>query len=575
MGNLKNTMNILSINFNHDGAGVILCDGRIAAYVNTERYSRIKKHPGIRNEDLKELLNQADIELKNINLVCVNNYGWQPSPDIVNRHGNDLTHTFLDLSVDISASTVMIQGQTFPAVINLNHWLIHNAAAYYTSEFSSAVCFSWDPTGMGVAYGQAEKLYYQRFKYDINPAHTFNACSQLVFSEGLFGAGKLMGLAPYGTESKLVTSSYHHVRWCGDLSSVSALSPVSITSNGKAFNAALAFHAQEYLNTELIRILTNLKKEAVLEKMPLNLCLSGGTSLNSVANQIAFSESGFDEIHLTPACGDDGTAIGAALFVYHHLLGNARKPISVREYTYSPRMYSRDALTSINSHSYRHLYTVTEVDDKYRVGAELLAQGKIVGWYQGGSEIGPRALGNRSILADPRDAEMKDKINSKIKFRESFRPFAPAVLDSKSSEYFSIKESPHMLRVCDVVSDSLPAITHVDGTSRVQTVTAEINDIFYKLLLAFNKKTKCPVLLNTSFNIKGEPIVETPENAIDCFLGCGLDALIIEDYLILKQDADAKPQFERKPVAVPKPPSVGPLKRVKQTVKTAVRKLVV
>jgi carbamoyltransferase len=242
-------------------------------------------------------------------------------------------------------------------------------------------------------------------------------------------------------------------------------------------------------------------------------------------------------LHIHPASGDDGTAIGAALWYWYDHLNHPKATFSNREIMYSVASYGFLLDEVLGRQRYKGKIRVERTDDFIGRTAGFLAEGKIIGWYQGSSEVGPRALGNRSILADPRSPEMKAILNRKVKFREGFRPFAPSVLNEHAEEWFGLKDSPFMLRVCNVLKDTVPAVTHVDNTARIQTVTAEDNPNYYRLIDAFYQLTGVPILLNTSFNIKGGPIVETPQDAVDCFLGTEMDVLVFAGRIILKEVA--------------------------------------
>ena len=269
--------------------------------------------------------------------------------------------------------------------------------------------------------------------------------------------------------------------------------------------------------------------------------MAGGVALNSVANRKILSETPFEEIYIQPAAGDGGASTGAALYCYHGILGKPRN--FVMEHAYWGQEHSpadtREFLKENNIS-----YELIEDDQKLieRV-VDSIQNGKVIGWHQGRFEWGPRALGNRSILADPRSTEMKDIVNVKIKFREPFRPFAPSILEEKAGEYFDIDEPERhyparfMLYVTDVREDKrdiLPAVTHVDGTGRLQTVRKDLNPKYHKLIETFGDATGVPVLLNTSFNLKGEPVVNTPAEAFSSFSASGMDLLVLGNYLVTK-----------------------------------------
>jgi carbamoyltransferase len=268
-----------------------------------------------------------------------------------------------------------------------------------------------------------------------------------------------------------------------------------------------------------------------------NLCIAGGVGLNCVANGRIVREAGFDNVWIQPASGDDGIAIGCA---YYGHLALQKKPRSfVMSHAYLGRGHSETDATDAVAKGLTRLETAARrSEDICAEAAKILAEGRVLGWFQGRSEFGPRALGNRSILADPRFRDMKDTLNSRVKHRQAFRPFAPVVLAERAAEIFEgEEESPFMLlamRVRPEWQSKIPAIVHVDGTARVQTVRPETNERLYRLLKEFEALTGVPVLLNTSFNVKGEPIVETPRDAVECFLSTGIDDLALQDMLIAK-----------------------------------------
>jgi carbamoyltransferase len=292
-------------------------------------------------------------------------------------------------------------------------------------------------------------------------------------------------------------------------------------------NVAAAF--QHVLEERALELCAILRKQT----RSRHLIISGGVALNSVMNGRIVRESGFEDIYVMPAAGDNGTAIGAACYVHHVVHGHPRD--AVHDNPYLGTAYSDEEIGKLIGEC---KLTAVKHPDIAGEAARLLAEGNILGWFQGRMEIGPRALGNRSILANPTMSHMKDKINAEVKHREAYRPFAPSVIVEKQSVYFdSVGESPFMLKVCPVkpeMRNVLPAITHVDGSARLQTVSKSINPVYHDLIGKFGEKTGVPVLLNTSFNIQGEPIVESPVDAIRCFFSTGLDALALGSYLIQK-----------------------------------------
>jgi carbamoyltransferase len=268
-----------------------------------------------------------------------------------------------------------------------------------------------------------------------------------------------------------------------------------------------------------------------------NLCLAGGVALNCVANGRILREAGYDNVWIQPAAGDDGIAIGCAY--YGHLALKKAPRTFVMKHAYLGAKYSPEKIEKAANELTIRIQTKThKSDDICQEAAKLLAEGKIFGWFQGASEFGPRALGNRSIIADPRNADMRDRLNKVVKHRQAFRPFAPIALAERAPEIFDdYVESPFMLLAFNVKPEwreRIPAVVHVDGTARLQTVTEDTNPRLYRLLKEFDALTGVPVLVNTSFNVKGEPIVERPQDAINCFLGTGMDCLVLEDRLMTK-----------------------------------------
>ncbi|HEU4835832.1 MAG TPA: carbamoyltransferase C-terminal domain-containing protein, partial [Pyrinomonadaceae bacterium] len=363
----------------------------------------------------------------------------------------------------------------------------------------------------------------------------FSSAAQQIFGE-VSEAGKVMGLAPYRQPAfpttdffDIANGKFHfkdtvplrfrfNERW----------------PNHKEAYAALAASVQSALEDALLYLVKHLRGLCHSD----NLCYAGGVALNSVANERIIRESGFRNVYIMAAAEDSGTAIGAA---YHGLWQltqhNSRRPIlhdaPGRDYT------NADVSAALNGSENVNVVNSTNVISD---AVDLLCDGKIIGWFNGGSELGPRALGQRSILCDPRQPDAKDTLNRRVKMREPFRPFAPAVLLEEAANWFDFEgttpESPFMLRVVDVKPEKrneVPAIVHVDGTGRIQTLTRENNGRFYDLVRKFHEKTGVPILLNTSFNRMGQPIIETPADAIACLLNTGLDCCVFEDRIVFKK----------------------------------------
>jgi carbamoyltransferase len=298
------------------------------------------------------------------------------------------------------------------------------------------------------------------------------------------------------------------------------------------FHWDMAASVQRVTEEIMLRIVQNLHQRTGLK----NLCMAGGVALNCVSNGRIIREGPFENLWVQPAAGDAGGALGAALFVDNCVLDNPRK--TRMEHAYWGPSFSDEAIRSYldaRGARYRSLPRNEMIAETAR---RLNDDQAVVGWFQGRLEWGPRSLGSRSIIADARNEENWKRVNLKIKFRESFRPFAPAVLAEKASEWFDIdRESPYMLLVCQVREGKhIPAVTHVDGSARLQTVTRESHPEFYDLLAAFDEQTDCPVLINTSFNVRGEPIVCTPDDAYLCFMRTQMDVLVLGNQILLKED---------------------------------------
>jgi carbamoyltransferase len=376
------------------------------------------------------------------------------------------------------------------------------------------------------------------------------------------GEGKVMGLAPYGDPSRYIDEFRRIVRLTDDGGYVIDLSYFAYHYLGRPrwfspkfsriFGPArdpdgeLSQHyidvaAALQLRTEEVglHLARWLRRESGLDRV----CLAGGVCLNSVMNGRILLEGVFDEVVVQPAANDAGTALGACYWLWNTVMRQPRT--YVFEHAYFGPWFEDDqfrrAIDRCVAPDHRVAWCKTE--NAPEQAARLVAEGKIIGWFQGRMEMGPRALGNRSILADPRLPEMKDLLNARVKFREGFRPFAPSVLEEKCGDWFtSSASSPYMIMVYPVHPEKrrlIPAVTHVDGTGRVQTVSRRHNPRYYRLIEEFERITGVPVVLNTSFNIRGEPIVNHPEQAVECFLRTGMDALFIGDYMITKTDDPA------------------------------------
>lgn len=447
--------------------------------------------------------------------------------------------------------TETLLAQVDPQKIHIvNHHLAHAYNVFYSSNFESAAVLIVDGRGsekqtQSLFMATQDGLELIESTKVIGIGLLYAAVTQAI-GFGLLQEGKTMGLAPYGehVEKKIfdlpkcfngVVTDYSSVCIEDSYDMGAPHAPIETLED----KARAAFEVQQECETALM----HLAEYAFQCTGASYLCISGGVALNSVANYKVLQAGIFKDVFINPAASDTGIPLGAALYGYHKLL---RRPRSYKEISpYLGPSYNHEQVlaaieayrgTPFDQQSYDGFHLLER--DAQERAVEMLAANKIVACLHGRSEMGPRALGNRSILMSPLVAENKDLLNSRVKHREAFRPFAPAILEEFTAEYFHIdRPSPYMLLVPTVVEDKrtvIPAVTHVDGTGRLQTVNREFNPHFYSLIQGFYEKTGVPVLLNTSFNVAKEPIVESPEDAIRCFLTTDIDALLVGDYLLVK-----------------------------------------
>lgn len=541
---------ILGLNWGHDGSAAIVRDGRLVSAVSLERLSRKKKDSGVTRELIDYVCDAAGVAVSEITAVAFASF--VPSATnpikIFRTTGEEVTSTVFDLFGGKLGTELVaeIDARRVQAFL-ISHHIAHAAAAFYTSPFERAACLSVDASMLRpeacsvIAYGDRCNLRYIRCP-GIMIGNAYSLFTEkLGLGSGLTKAGTMMGLAPYGKPNHVAlerwkefgTSYYARHFQDNDLIYINYM--WSLISGEPPHHQ---FKAQESDSPKAQEIAASM--QYVFENTLLdcaksvydetrnysdgNLCLGGGSFLNSETNMRIKRESGFSHLHLFPGCGDDGTAVGSALFVAHHLGGLPRPQYQPEELMYLGRSYPNPAELAGAPAA-----TPAEV-------AKRIAEGEVVGVCQGRSEFGPRALGNRSLLADPRRAEMRDHINSTVKKREWFRPFAPAVLAEKASDWFDIQcDSPFMLLIAGVKKPTvIPAVTHVDNTARLQTVTRQSNPFFYDTIKEFEKITGIPVLLNTSMNGNGEPLVETPQDALRFFSHGNIQSIVVNDKLVTR-----------------------------------------
>ena len=565
---------ILGINaYDHDVSACLLRDGEIAYAIAKERITRKKHDAGFYQEVIDYCLNAEGISLGDVELVVRNCYVL-PIEDIEVRL---VSMSDMPLKERKQAATNPLYRSKSNKVVTVSHHVAHAYSAFAACPFDEGVVMVVDGVGSycadiaekdqmteNVSPLARELESYYKFsgskletlkKVWLNPERGFlsdefynmkglgaiySRVSSYIFADWN-KCGEVMGLAPYGRPGQikpliaLKNGALEIPDWTDELNQ-----PYLMEAKGKWDDSPamkhwqdLAWQVQDDTERVLIQRAIWLREQTGAK----NLCISGGVALNCVANGKIVREAGYDNVWIQPAAGDDGIAIGCAY--YGHLaIQNKARSFVINHAFFGAAYSDEEADKAADKWLVRRETFDGPGESICAETAKVLADEKVVGWFQGRSEFGPRALGNRSILADPRNPAMKDVLNARVKFRQAFRPFAPIVLAERASEIFEgDEESPFMLLAKGVNPawrDKIPAIVHVDGTARVQTVRRDQNERLYLLLQEFDKLTGVPVLLNTSFNIKGEPIVETPADAMRCFLSTGIDYLVLHDMLIEK-----------------------------------------
>lgn len=585
------SINLLGISaFYHDSAACLVRDGEIIAAAQEERFSRKKGDADIPVSSVQYCLREGKIKRKDLTAVVFYDKPILKFDRILASYihraprgvGSFVQALPLWLKTKLWVEDLIRKELKFEGkVLFSEHHQAHAASAFYPSPFNEAAVLTVDGAGewMTTAIGHGNKNSLRMIK-KINFPHSIG----LLYSAFTYYCGfkvnsgeyKLMGLAPYGVpryldmiRNQLVKESEDgsyilnekYFNYISGLKMINArfeklFGRKALPQGGKPdqFYMDIASSVQAFTDGIMVRMAKEAKKETSSE----NLCIAGGVGLNCVANSRVLKEAGFKNVWVQPAAGDAGAAVGAALYAYYSYYQKERiadeKKDTMRSSLLGPDYNDEEIREVLDARSAKYIkMNETEV---IGLAARELSGQKVVGWFQGRMEFGPRALGNRSILGDPRSEKMQSEMNLKVKFRESFRPFAPAILSEKTTQYFDWdRASPYMLFVADVKKDrrltadiagktgldllkvkrsQIPAVTHVDHSARLQTVSAEDNPLFYRLLTEFEKLTGCPLLVNTSFNVRGEPIVATPADAYRCFMGTNIDILIIGNYVMYK-----------------------------------------
>ncbi len=565
-------MNVLGIGgYSHDSAAALVCDGKLVAAVAEERLTRVKHQGGPPKNAVAWCLESAGLSPRDVDHVAAY---MKPGERVARRlayrlktaarapfysaayAGYELAHNaryVLDMRGLCSPRTKLHYMAHHPA---------HAASAFLVSPFDEAALLTidyigeWTSTWQGIGRGtRIEPLHAINYPHSLGVF--YSAITDYLGFQRASDEYKVMGLAPYGEPE-----FYDEFR--SIVAPNGRLGDYQINLDWTAFqyrpgskrgyfsdkflqrfgaprvkgeevekrHRNIAASAQKVVEEAVLRMARALHEETGMK----NLCLAGGVALNCSMNGRLLREGPFDRIFIQPAAGDDGIAIGGAMQLYHEISGAARG-YEMHDARLGPEFTDAEMREAIKRSG---LPSESPSDLEMRA-AKLIADGNIVGWFQDRAEFGPRALGARSILADPTRADMKDRVNSVVKHRESFRPFAPSCVEERAADFFpGCGDSPFMLFVHKVASDKqalLPAITHVDGTARVQTVSPKVQPRYHRLLLEFEKRCGVPIVLNTSFNVMGEPIVNTPDDAVRCFLGTGIDALVLGNHIIVKKAA--------------------------------------
>nr|MBN2277789.1 carbamoyltransferase [candidate division Zixibacteria bacterium] len=562
-------MNVLGIScFYHDSAAALVKDGHLTAAALEERFTGIKHDAAFPINAIHFCLEKGQIDINGLDKVTFYDKPLIKFDRILN--GYLQTVPFSYRAFRLAIPVWMREKLWLPIIIKkqldyrgqvlfVEHHLSHAAGAYFGSPFKQAAILTidgvgeWATASIGIGEGNRIRLL-QAMNYPHSVGLLYSAFTYFLGFRVNSAEYKVMGLAPYGRPKYVDLIKENLVRICDDGSIVLNLkhfrfhSGLEMTGRGfvKLFGRPRRLPEAELTDSDRdIAASIQQVTEEIIYKMAShtrtitgrqNLCLSGGVALNCAAAGKLLSSGLFDDIYIQPASSDSGGAVGAALYISHSLTDRP-KTESQPYFGLGPAYFSDQVGTFLNK--IRVPYRRLDENDRTRLVAGKLAEGKIVALFNGAMEFGPRALGFRSILADPRDPAVKEKINKAVKFREPFRPFAPVIIEEKAARYFEgAVKSPYMLFNFEVKKEMqsvIPGVTHIDGTARIQTADPLSNPILYRLLEEFEKITGVPVLLNTSLNLRGHPIVRTPEEAFATFISSGIDILLIEDYFLEKE----------------------------------------
>jgi carbamoyltransferase len=599
-------MNILGISaYYHDSAACLIVNGEIVAAVQEERFTRKKHDSNFPDHAIKYCLEVAQINERDLNYVVFYDKPFLKFERLIETYLAYAPRGFKSFrtSLPVWLTDKLFQKATITNALNrlfLNdidwgsrllfseHHLSHAASAFFPSPYKDAAILTMDGVGewttTSLAIGSGNLLSVHK---EIHFPHSLGLLySAFTYYTGFkvnSGEYKIMGLAPYG-EPKYANLIKNHLidikddgsfrmnmsyfNYCTDLKMTNDKFAELLGGPARKSESALTQREMDLAASVQViteEIVVKLAKDIRKSYGQKNLCLAGGVALNCVANGKLLREGIFDDIWIQPASGDAGGAVGAALGAYHLMLGKSRtiKSFDAMNGAYLGPSYAQDDIQNRLSLA-GAMYKVVSEEMMIFETANALSNGLAVGWHQGRMEFGPRALGNRSIIADPRSPLVQKQLNLKVKYRESFRPFAPSILREHLNDWFDLNvDSPYMLMVAEIQKykqkvmteyekklfgidklnvprSEIPAVTHVDYSSRVQTVHKFTNPLYHKLISKFYELTGCPVIVNTSFNVRGEPIVNTPEDAFHCLMGTELDVLVVGRCILYKKDQDIK-----------------------------------
>lgn len=575
---------LIGINAYHGDASVVLVsDGKLLFAAEEERFNRVKHSAGLPRIAFKETLEKARILPSDIDYLTVSREplaNFFPKLQFILKSRPPFSFLKDRVDVLIHSGKIFQNGKYRAENKRVEHHLSHAASTFYPSEFDRAAILTVDGFGdfssTMFAVGEGNKIkVLKRILFPHSLGIFYTAATQYLGFPDYGDEYKIMGLAGYGeprflkefrelihlepegtfklnldyfihpqgkmemswSEEKPLLSRAYSEKW-QKLFGPPRLSEEPITQRDKD----LAASTQAIFEETFFHLLKNLYERTQMK----NLCLAGGCAFNSAANGKIFDQTPFKNVYIQPAAGDAGTALGSALYTAHHRLGQPRNFVMSHAY-WGPEFSEEEIKQAISAKRQAlqeancFVEKIENQEDLCQKAATMISEGKIVGWFQGRMEWGPRALGNRSILADPRRPQMRDILNERIKHRENFRPFAPSILEGRASEWFEMKcpTSPFMNFVFPVRLEKkgkIPAVTHVDGTARVHTVSKETNPLFWNLIREFDKLSGIPGVLNTSFN-ENEPIVASPKDALNCFLRTKMDLLVMGPYWIERKKA--------------------------------------